>query len=774
MRGCGSDNEGMSADEVFELVAARPKGRTSFKTLARELGLKSERRAALAEALDQLVAEGRLIENRRGHYRTPTKQSGFVTGRFSLHPRGFGFVSSPRPIPGVEGDLYIGRGNSQNAMHGDRVTAEIIRIRHDGKAEGRVRRIVHREQQFVVGRFEYSKRGSWVDPQDQRVRGRIEILPGQEVPDQRALGERLGNVAPPSVASAQDLDGMVVTVEVTEFPTSSTPARGRVVEALGMPDEFGVDVETTIRMHHIPYRFSEEALAEAEEAPAEIGDAETKNRRDFRDLPIVTIDGETARDFDDAVLVEQLDSGNFALQVHIADVSHYVQPGSDLDREARERGNSTYFPDRAVPMLPERLSTGICSLNPDSDRLTMSALMEIDPRGEIVKAEFCRGVIRSAARMTYTSVQAVLDGDSETVEQYADLAPRFRLMQDLAKILITKRMRRGAIDLDLPEAVLELDEQGRMTGVKAAERLMSHRIIEEFMLAANEAVAERLESSGFTTLHRVHEPPASKALVDLEGTARQFGRSLGIETAPKTFSRSRRRRDGTKKLREVRADRDARIHSRDLQRFIVSLEGSPEARVLSQRVLRSMKQARYSEEASGHFALATGQYLHFTSPIRRYPDLVVHRTLGALLDGEKAPGPYSEAALASLADHTSMTERRSASAERDLLDWKRARFMEERLGDEFKALITSVGESGFWVELEELYIEGLVPIDSIEGDFFEYRERLRAIVGTRSKRRYGIGDRVRVRCDRVSFDQRRTEFSVLRTVDTIGLTTGRE
>ena len=553
---------------------------------------------------------------------------------------------------------------------------------------------------------------------------------------------------------------MMVTVALTEFPSRHRPARGRIVEVLGHEDDFGVDVEVTIRKYHLPYRFSPEALDEAKAIPEDIPDAEIERRRDFRNLPIVTIDGETARDFDDAVYVERLEDGGFALQVHIADVSHYVRPGSALDKDAKLRGTSTYFPDRAVPMLPARLSTDICSLNPGVDRLVLSALMKLDAKGELRKAEFCRGVIRSAERMTYTNVFRVLEGDAEMVERYRPLVERFQLMRELAEILTRKREKLGAIDLDLPEAEIVFDGAGRMTGVKKAERNVAHRLIEEFMLAANEAVAGRLMEKGFGFLHRAHETPSPKNIVEFEQIARSFGHSLGVEMAPKTFTRSRKRRDGTKQARETRAPQHVEVSSRDYQRLVKRLEGKPEERVLSYRMLRSFKQARYSEQPLGHFALATDRYCHFTSPIRRYPDLIVHRVLKALLD-DSPKAPLTEATLSALADHTSLTERRAADAERSLMDWKKAKFMEERLGEEYAAMVTSVNEYGMWVELEEMFIEGFVSVESFEKERFFFRENLRALVGARSKKQYGLGDRVQVRVDRVSWDRLRPELSCL-------------
>jgi len=766
----------VTAEEVLEEIRGRPKGRAGYKQLARELGLRAEQRKELEASLAELVADGRLIETRRGHYRVPEKETGLLEGRFSAHRSGFGFVTLVRPLPGVDGDLYIGKRDTQNAMQGDRVLVEVAYKRSDGRAVGRVKRILHRENQTVVGVFHYDARGSAVTPYDDRIGGEVEILRGQELPSEDLAEERLGDVTAVVYETAKDLDGLVVNVELTDFPSRYQPARGRVIEVLGREDDFGVDVEVVIRKHHVPHRFPAEATAEAEAVEETIDAEEIERRRDFRDLPIVTIDGETARDFDDAVYVEQLPTGAFRLDVHIADVSHYVEPGSALDDEARVRGNSTYFPDRAVPMLPGRLSTGVCSLNPKVDRLAMSALMEISPQGQITKAEFCRGVIRSAERMTYTDVHRILDGDEQARTQYAELVPRFETMRDLAKILIARRTKRGAIDLNLPEAEILFDEQHQMTGVKKAERTFAHRIIEEFMLAANESVAEYLEKAGFGFLHRVHEPPSGKGLREFEEIARRFGQSLGVDLpAPKTFHRHRRHRDGTKRNRETRAENQTAIRAKDLQKFLKKIAGKPEERVLSYRLLRAMKQARYSEENKGHFALATEHYAHFTSPIRRYPDLIVHRVLKAVLDGEKAArptspyareesrqaGPYPTPELAELADQTSMTERRSSDAERELMNWKKAKYMEQRLGDEFEGMITGLTEYGAYVELEDVFVEGFVPLEAFGEDRYFFKPRAGAIVGAASKRAFGLGDAVRVRADRVEWDRLRTEFTIV-------------
>ncbi len=481
----------------------------------------------------------------------------------------------------------------------------------------------------------------------------------------------------------------------------------------------------------------------------------------------MTIDGETARDFDDAVYVEKTASG-YELQVHIADVSHYVKPGSEIDREARIRGTSAYFPDRAVPMLPGKLSTEVCSLNPGVDRLTLSALLTLDEKGELKSSKFARGVIRSARRMTYTKVHAILAGDKDLREEYGDFCERFELMQELAKLLMEKRRKRGAVDLDLPEPEIVFDDEGRMIGVKKSERNIAHRIIEELMLAANEAVARKLSREGFLYLHRIHETPSPKGVREFEEVARTFGQSLGVEIAEQSFGRSRKRRDGSKPYRETKADKHVAVSPKDYQRLVEKIKGRPEERILSYRLLRSLKQARYSEEQKGHFALATDFYLHFTSPIRRYPDLIVHRVLKAYLDrGDKTAyagdgeGPYSLEELAQLADETSLYERRAQQAERELLDWKKAKFMEERLGDEFEGLIVAVTERGLWVELQDLFVEGFVPLDSFTGETFLYRENMRAIVGSRTKRKYKMGGRVLLRLDRIAWDRLRPEFTCL-------------
>jgi ribonuclease R len=502
-------------------------------------------------------------------------------------------------------------------------------------------------------------------------------------------------------------------------------------------------------------------LEQARQMPTMLADSEWLGREDFRQLDIVTIDGETARDFDDAVWVERLPNGNYALQVHIADVSHYVRPGSAIDREALIRGTSVYFPDRAVPMLPVELSTNICSLRPKEDRLVMSVLLEIDHAGDVVKQELVRGVIRSVERMTYTNVHLLLEGDKEMRERYAPLVARFEAMQELAMVLNRKRQKRGSIDFDLPEPLIEFDEFGEMVGVRRAPRNIAHRLIEEFMLAANEAVAAHIESLGWPGMYRIHEPPDAKRVADFEEVAAHFGYSLGVGAIPaKRYRVTDRKRDGRKINRDIVLvdDKKLPLTSRQYQRLVAKIEGKPEERILSYLMLRSLRQARYSESNVGHFALASETYTHFTSPIRRYPDLVVHRILGAWLDHRQAP--LDEGTLHTIAADCSFTERRAAEAERELVEWKKLKFMMDRVGEVFPALIIQTAKYGFFVELEDLFVEGLVPAETLPGDRFRYQENTRMIVGESSKRVFRIGDRVRVCLDRVDAVEKKLQFSL--------------
>ncbi len=809
---------------VFLAKASRP---MTLREIGGELGLRHWGRRALVKIIAKMKRNGEIEELSRGrvtltgksasrtqnlsakppaarhpavsrapHAQPPQSEAGLLRGRLVAHQDGYGFVVLDAPMPGMDGDLFIGRDAMGDAMHGDRVLARIVRRDRGGRAEGRIARVLDRAHSTVVGLFRYGASGNTVAPYEARLT-EIVIPPGEEMPE--ALAAKLGIARPASPrARLTQLDGAVVNVELTRFPLGGVAGAGRVVEILGRPGALGVDIEIILRKHHIPHEFPPEVVEEAAGVARTPGDAETAGRRDYRNLPIVTIDGETARDFDDAVYVERMPSG-WKLQVHIADVANYVRPASTLDREARLRGTSVYFPDRAVPMLPEALSTDICSLRPGVDRLVMSAEMELDDRGEITRAEFAPGVIRSAARMTYTDVNKVIEGEPEAAAIYAHLAEHFRAMRDLALVLNARRRRLGSIDFDLPEPVIEFDPEGRMTNIGRSVRNIAHRLIEEFMLAANQAVAHYLIQRAIGALHRVHEKPDAKRVLEFEELAHAFGYSLGIAGLAERrlavrhgsiVPKGREGRSGRGSRERpmyvtIPADLDIDIRPQHYQHLTDKIAGKPEERILSYLMLRSLKQARYDAHPLGHFALAFSEYCHFTSPIRRYPDLIVHRALKWALANPPAParanevlyGPYREAELGTMANETSDAERRAVSAERELMDWKTAQFMESRLGEEYDALIISVQKFGFFVELMEVFVEGLVPINRLEeqtGERCLYRERDHVIVAANSaNRKHGsrtargatpqawrLGDLIRVVAERIDPIRRRVEFAL--------------
>jgi ribonuclease R len=816
----------LTEQEVLRYIAKQAKHTAGFKQMTHDLGLKGRARRDLESLLKNMTRRRKLVAIGKERWSLPTAASNqdLVAGRLSMHRDGFGFVtpdldSLPTRARGkLAGDIFIPPPAIGNAMHGDRVLVEMGPVRHDGKAEGTILRVTEREQETVVGTFHYGARRNTVTPLDAKVGTEIEILAGMEYPNREdeenmpSAGDR--DQRPPSPKKAHrpsphrvlgeeaqrknwdDLENVVVEVEIVQWPSATQNPRGRVVEILGYEDDFGVDVEIIIRKHHIPHVFPAEVLEEAQAISPVIPEREIAHRNDYRELPIVTIDGETARDFDDAVLVRRLDNGNYELHVHIADVSHYIDDGSAIDEEARKRGTSVYFPDRAVPMLPLELSTDICSLRPNVDRLVMSCVMEVDPRGEIVAYELAEGVIRSAQRMTYTDVNAIIEGDQQIRNTFAALAENFDLMYELAQILNNKRVKRGSIDFDMPEPVIEFDELGLMKGVSRTERNWAHRLIEEFMLAANEVVAAHLEQNDVASLYRIHEKPDPRKLFDFETIAASFGYSLGVGVLP--VKRVQMRADkrashgSGRKAPVIELPEEVHITPRMYQKLIQKLAGKPEERILSFLMLRSLKQARYSEENEGHFALAAPSYTHFTSPIRRYPDLIVHRILRSVLrdraaghdigrkaaksgphspwskrgdrEGQKhkpTHGPISLEELHDIADSSSRAERNADEAERELLEWKKVKFMLDRVGEEFNGLIVSVTKFGFFVELEDLFIEGLVPLNSLDDDHYIYREGTRQIAGERTKKTYSIGDRVRVLLDRIDRVQRKIQFAVV-------------
>jgi ribonuclease R len=824
--------------------------KAGYKQLVRELGLGGgAQRRKLLEQLDTLTVRGELVKVDREHWaikppeparekaagRNSGTRDNLIAGRLDLHRDGFGFVR-PNVEPGKrsngqDDDIFIPPPDINGAMQGDQVLVEVGPPKRDGKRQGRIARVLERKNATIVGVFHYARkgrrgayipgehRGNFVTPFDSRMGQPILIPEGAEVPEIKDEAEhRVLGAEVKTTTAYDDLEGLVVDVEITDWPTPTKPAIGHVLEVLGAPDDFGVDVEMIIRKHQLPRIFPEHVLAEARSVahldPEEV-DRRAALGHDFRSEAIVTIDGETARDFDDAVLVREHPDGGWELQVHIADVAEYVKPSTDLDLEARLRGTSVYFPDRAIPMLPHELSTDICSLRPKEDRLVLSCLMRLTAEGRVESYEIVEGVIRSAARMTYTQVHKILDGDAQTREMFAALVPSFEQMRKLAGLLNKRRTERGSIDFDLPEAIIEFNDQGEMEGVTRAERSWANRLIEEFMLAANECVATWIEDLHVPSIYRIHEMPDPRRVVDFEDAAAAFGYSLGLGALP--VKKFQFKGDKREQQRGGHNRRDARTHEvpeampvtpRMYQKLSAKIAGKPEERILSYLMLRSLKQARYSEVNEGHFALAAPSYSHFTSPIRRYPDLIVHRIAKTLLrDGISGEGsiaeqrqsspwthaneglgskfgirdlrppisaksfsgspiepPIPEAELAAIAAETSITERRAADAERELVEWKKVRFMQDRVGEEFEAMVLNPAKYGLFVELKDLFVEGLVPIETLITDRFVYRENTREIVGTTNGKVYRAGDQVRVILDRVLALERKLQFAMIEDV----------
>jgi ribonuclease R len=649
----------------------RAGGRAGYKQLVRELGTGGGReRRLLLEQLARMTARGALVKldaehwalpethterakndaasggrrgfaqdlKRRAHERMDARSSSradLVAGKLQLHRDGFGFVRAT-DSPAMDGDLFIPPHEMNGAMQGDQVLVEPAPPSRDGRRSGRIVRILTRRNATVVGIFhaagsrgkqidhrsdDVRLRGSYVTPLDERMTQPVLIeddhnLPSAAVTPHRTLGAEAAAQEHRWDGTLEDLNGLAVDVEITQYPTEHTPARGRVIEVLGDPQAFGVDVDIVIRKHHLPHVFPANVLAEAQEAAqrnvASLDNEELSVRKDFRDEPIVTIDGETAKDFDDAVLVREHEDGTWELQVHIADVAEYVSESGDLDLEARLRGNSVYFPDRAIPMLPQELSNGECSLRPDEDRMVLSCIARIDSDGNVLSYEVSEGIIRSARRMTYTNVQKVLDGDEEVRAAYAPFVTDFEQMLVLAKKLNGKRTRRGSIDFDLPEPVIEFDELGAMSGVRKAERAWANRIIEEFMLCANECVARWIEASGVPGMYRIHEMPDPKRIIDFEDAAAAFGITLGVGALPvKKITMKADRRDMQRRSSQGRDTRRPQQHEvsetievtpQMYQRLSQKIAGRPEERILSYLMLRSLKQAKYSAQNEGHLA----------------------------------------------------------------------------------------------------------------------------------------------------------------------------
>jgi ribonuclease R len=702
------------AASVLDLLSGHGKP-MGVRDLVRRLKLDAEGRRELKDALRRLIAGGLLVQIHGARVGLPSRMN-LVVGRLSANAGGFGFVAPERTAGAPrtrEGDVYVSAVNMKEALHGDRVIARVERHTPKGP-EGRIIRVLERAQQRIVGRYEEDGRfGGHVIPFDKRVLHEIFVPAGDK-----------GDARP----------GEMVQAEITRPPTATRNPSGRVLQVLGRLEDPGTDLKVIMVKYGLPDAFPDEVEAEAARVPTTVRPEDVAGRTDFRGWDTVTVDPETARDHDDAISLDRLPGGGWKLAVHIADVAHYVRPGSALDQEAYLRGTSVYFPDRVVPMLPHALSSHICSLVDGQDRLTQTVVLELDAKGKVRKAEFHDGVIKSRARMSYQQVQRIVDGEAELRRQFAPLVPLFERMDELAKLMRRRRYERGSLDFDLPEPRLVLDEGGQMTGIVASERLDSMRSIEEFMLAANEAVAEKLAGPGAPALYRIHERPDPQRVEEFA----ELVSSFGYRVPPS--------------LEEIRPQ--------DFQLILRQIEGKPEEKLVSYLLLRTMRLARYHEENLGHFGLATGMYTHFTSPIRRYPDLVVHRALRGLR-GPGAAAAAPPAPLPEMALHLSDMERRASDAERELVEWKKVRYMADKRGEVFTGYVTGVQAFGLFVELEGVYVQGLVHVSSMTDDYYRFDERAHLLKGENTGNVYRLGDRVEVQVAAVKLEERKIDFALM-------------
>lgn len=658
------------------------------------LSVPQEDREKFENLINELIAEGRVFETKKGKLASP-KDLQMATGTFIGHARGFGFVT---PDAGGE-DIFIPASETMGAMQKDRVLYKMLHKAEKGKkADGVIVRILERGQQRIVGTFEAGSKGyGFVVADDKKIAKDIFI-------------------------SRENTKGAVtghkVVVEIMDYGEDRRNPEGKVIEILGHINDPGVDILSVIRRYELAVEFPEEVYAEIEHLGTEVAEADKKGREDLRDLLTITIDGADAKDLDDAVSLKRLGNGNFELGVHIADVSHYVRENTALDKEAYARGTSVYLVDRVIPMLPHKLSNGICSLNPHVDRLALSCLMEVNGRGEVVSHRILESVINSDYRMTYTAVREILeDGTPALLEQYAEILPMLEDMEELRQILGEKRRKRGSVNFDLPESKIILDENGKPIDIKPYEKSIATNMIEEFMLVCNETIAENSFWQEMPFMYRSHQEPDEDKLEKMEQFLRGFGYYL-------------RKKDGE-------------IHPRELQKVLQKAEDTDEERIITRMVLRSMMQARYTAENGGHFGLAAKYYCHFTSPIRRYPDLEIHRMIKKMLHGEldEKASAYYRRKMPDWAKHCSKQERVAEDAERDTDALKKVEFMEDKVGQIYEGIISGVTNWGIYVELPNT-IEGMVALSQMDDDYYEFDEKKMLVFGKRTKKSYRLGDKV--------------------------------
>lgn len=660
--------------------------------------------------LNEMEKNGDIVKNRTSHYGVPERM-GLIIGKLQGNAKGFGFVICEEDLP----DIFIPSSYMNGALNGDRVVAKISReVKGTKKCEGEIIRILERANKTIIGVYEDSRNFGFVVADDIKISQDIFIPKSQK-----------------STAKSGD----VVIAEITLWPEKRRNPEGKIIEVLGNKRDTGIDILTIIKKFKLPEKFPEAVEAFAANIPDEIPKEEYDRREDLRNIKMVTIDGEDAKDLDDAVSIEKLPNGNYKLGVHIADVSNYVTQNNPLDKEALKRATSVYLIDRVIPMLPRKLSNGICSLNPKVDRLALSCFMEIDKEGKVLDHKISESVIKTNERMTYTDVTKMLkDKDEETIKRYDYLYEDFKAMSELEQILYNKRIKRGAIDFDFQESKIILDEKGKPIEIKPYEREIANRIIEEFMLVCNETIAEHFFWANVPFVYRIHEDPDSEKLEKFN----DFVHNLGYI---------------------VRWS--AEVHPKQLQEVIEKVKGKKEETVVSTLLLRSLKQARYSPECSGHFGLAARYYCHFTSPIRRYPDLMIHRVIKAYLNGRLDDKSYKK--LVGTVDYaavqSSEMERVAQEAEREVDDLKKAEYMAERIGEEYDGIVSSVTSFGMFVELPNT-VEGLIHISALTDDYYVYDEKFLSLIGERTKKIYKLGDEVRIRVDRVNLDSHEIYFQL--------------
>ncbi|OGW62964.1 MAG: ribonuclease R [Nitrospirae bacterium RIFCSPLOW2_12_42_9] len=699
----------LTRDDILKLMQDKAYRPLLLKELIGLFNVSRKERPVFKEMIGDMLEKGLIVKIRGDRYGLPGKMN-LITGVLQGHPDGYGFVKSD--LEG-EADLFVPKRNMMGAMHNDRVVARIESADRGGRLEGRIIRILERFHSRIVGRFERGKNFGFVIPSDRKISHDIYIPP------------KLFNKAK---------DGDVVVAKIIAYPQKTRNPEGEIIKVLGRSSTPGIDTGMIIEEYELPTEFPEDVITEAEALPGEVAESMLKERVDLRTLQTVTIDGERAKDFDDAVSIEKLPDGRFRLWVHIADVSYYVPWGSELDNESYNRGTSVYLPDRVIPMFPERLSNHICSLNPREDRLTLTAEMMFDGNGNRINYKIYESVINSNERMTYTAVKEILeDEDSKIISRYSDLIETFHLMRELCLKLRAKRMGRGSIDFDLPEPEIILDLQSKTINIVRSERNIAHQIIEEFMLAANETIARHMGNKEIPFIYRVHESPDEDKIMEFNEFMEDLGYKFKLNhQQPKTF-----------------------------QRLLNKLEGKSEETLINQLLLRSMKQARYSTENIGHFGLASEHYTHFTSPIRRYPDLIVHRLIKEVSKNRRIKEERKsllDAKLKDIAKHSSERERLSMEAEREVVELKKLEFMQDKIGSEYDGVISGVVAFGFFVELEDILVEGLVRVTSMYDDFYRFEERQHRLAGDRTDKVYRLGDKVRVRVDKVDMEKRKIDF----------------